>query len=241
MIDKLSSAPIYKQIAVSIRTDIERGVYPIGSKLPSEDTLAAKLDVSRGTLRQALGELEDLGIIKRVHGSGTFVCEPKREYKIESDHFISFLEEIESAGVPVDTVVLGRNAVQAGGILTKVFPEDLPLFEIQRLRKKDGMPIMLSYDYIPIDIAPAIEIRYHDERAIYDFLEDTYGIRVYKVKRTFQASVASGSIAKSLSIKSKTPIFFVIQEGFDEFNRCVVCSKLYLISEGMQFSVVLNR
>lgn len=241
MIDKSSGIPVYKQIEIAIRTDIDRGVYPVGIKLPSEDDFAEQLGASRGTVRQALSELASQGIIKRVHGSGTFVCEPGNEYKIENDHFISFLDGLESSGIPIETFVLGRRIVQANSIPNEVFSGELALYEIQRIRKRNGRAVMLSFDYIPMDLAPGIDARFQDNKSVYDFLETHYALRVSKVKRVFHAVAARGDTAKLLAVKAGEPLFYIVQQAFDEYGRCVDYANLYIISEGMHFSIVSSR
>ncbi len=60
-----------------IKEDIEKGVWSIGDRLPSERELALKFDVSRMTLRQAIQTLADEGILERKIGSGTYVARKK--------------------------------------------------------------------------------------------------------------------------------------------------------------------
>lgn len=241
MIDKSSGIPVYKQIEIAIRTDIDRGVYSVGVKLPSEDELAVRLGASRGTVRQALSELASQGIVKRVHGNGTFVCEPGNEYKIENDHFISFLDGLESSGGPVDTFVLDRQIVQANSVLHEAFSGSLQLYEIRRIRKRNGKAVMMSCDYIPMDLTPGIETRYQNDKSVYDFLEAHYALRVSKVKRVFHAVAAAGDTAKLLSVKTGEPLFYIIQQAYDEYGRCVDHANLYVISEGMHFSIISSR
>ena len=241
MIDKTSGIPVYKQIEIAIRTDIDRGIYKVGEKLPSEDALTIQHGASRGTVRQALSELASQGIVKRVHGNGTFICERGNEYKIENDHFISFLDGLESSGVHVDTYILDRKIVQADSFSREAFPGNPKLYEIRRIRKRDGKAIMMSSDYIPMDIAPGIEARYQNNKSIYDFLELHYSLRVSKVKRVFHAVSASGETAKLLSVKNGEPLFYIIQQAFDEYSRCVDYATLYIVSEGMQFSIISSR
>ena len=241
MIDKSSGIPVYKQIETLIRTDIGRGVYPVGTKLPSEDDIANELGVSRGTVRQALSALANQGIVKRIHGNGTFVCESGNECKIETDHFISFLDGLERIGVPIDTVILDKKPVMSDDVLQELFPVNTELYSIKRLRKRDGKPIMFSVDHIPCDLAPDIAERYNDCKSIYEFLENTYAIRISKVKRIFYAIAANRDIASTLSIKKGEPLFYIIQQAYDEYSRCVDCAFLYIISEEMHFSVMTSR
>ena len=68
-----SKIPSYVPIYDRLYTDIMDGVYESGTKLPGEATLAAKYNVSRNTLRQALTVLVEDGLVAKMQGKGTFV------------------------------------------------------------------------------------------------------------------------------------------------------------------------
>ena len=70
------AAPLYRQIADQLRRMIESGELVAGMKIPTEDQLMAQFRVSRNTVRGALGELTTRGLVYKLHGKGTFVCEP---------------------------------------------------------------------------------------------------------------------------------------------------------------------
>ena len=63
---------------------IRSGAYKRGEKLPTEVDLAAQLKIARGTLREALNELELRGVIQRKHGLGTFIAK-KRDIRLQSE------------------------------------------------------------------------------------------------------------------------------------------------------------
>lgn len=67
---------IYEQVADQIRAGIGAGSYPAGSRLPSERELAQRLQVSRPAVREAIGSLQNAGLVVTRHGSGTYVTEP---------------------------------------------------------------------------------------------------------------------------------------------------------------------
>jgi GntR family transcriptional regulator, arabinose operon transcriptional repressor len=68
--------PMYRRIAEQLLAEIAEGRHQAGERLPSEPTLSARFGVSRGTLRQALGELREQGAIESVPGRGSFVRGP---------------------------------------------------------------------------------------------------------------------------------------------------------------------
>ncbi|MBO6283163.1 MAG: GntR family transcriptional regulator, partial [Pseudobutyrivibrio sp.] len=64
----------HELIIKDIKSSINAGSFNAGDKIPSENQLAAKYDVSRQTVRKALGKLIDEGYLYAIHGSGTFVA-----------------------------------------------------------------------------------------------------------------------------------------------------------------------
>ncbi|MGW5639609.1 LacI family DNA-binding transcriptional regulator [Streptomyces sp. NPDC003832] len=72
--DSFLRGPKYQWVAERLRSDIARGVWPVGAQLPVERELARTLDVSINTVRRAVGELVADGTVQRRQGAGTFVC-----------------------------------------------------------------------------------------------------------------------------------------------------------------------
>lgn len=72
LIEPIKKTRIHEEIADRIRQLILDGTYPPEQPLPSERVLAARLGVSRGSVRDALRTLEVLGLIEPRHGQGTF-------------------------------------------------------------------------------------------------------------------------------------------------------------------------
>src|SRR3954452_15728626 len=97
--------PLYSVIANRAEARIRSGEWAPGSRLPSERELCALLDVSRATLRQALGELGERGLISRHQGRGTFVARPRVEAGFSGVFSIS--EALRAHGLTFDTDVLG--------------------------------------------------------------------------------------------------------------------------------------
>ncbi|MEU8202102.1 GntR family transcriptional regulator [Streptosporangium sp. NPDC049046] len=62
--------PVYIRIADDLHTRIRSGEPPVGGMLPSEASLVRSYGVARGTVRQALAELENLGVLASEMGKG---------------------------------------------------------------------------------------------------------------------------------------------------------------------------
>ncbi|MBM0257032.1 GntR family transcriptional regulator [Micromonospora sp. 4G55] len=74
MTSPLSNVPLYRQLADLLAEQIERGKLRPGQPLPSELHLQQTYNVSRGTVRMAMQELRNRGLVVTVHARGTFVA-----------------------------------------------------------------------------------------------------------------------------------------------------------------------
>ena len=73
--DPIDSAPVADLVVRQIEDMIVQGILAEGARLPSERDLAARLDISRPKVRDALKALEDMGLLTIRHGEGTFVAQ----------------------------------------------------------------------------------------------------------------------------------------------------------------------
>lgn len=74
-LDRKSGIPFYIQVKEQIRKQITQGIWPTGTKLPTERELSGELGVSRNTVSQAYKELESEGVLSSTQGRGTFVAD----------------------------------------------------------------------------------------------------------------------------------------------------------------------
>src|SRR5438067_4720624 len=103
-IDKQSPIPIYYQIMNQLRNKIAEGEYTVDSALPPERELVETYQVSRMTIRQAISELVNEGILVRRKGIGTFVAPPKLEQPLSS--LTSFTEDMAQRGMKASSRII---------------------------------------------------------------------------------------------------------------------------------------
>ena len=129
------SLPLYLQITELLVRDIAAGRLIDGEKLPPERDMAAELGIAVGTLRKALAELQNRGLLERVQGSGNYVravSDPKSVYAMFR------LELVAGGGLPTAEVLTVDRLPK---------PAELPVFgrtpdahRIRRLRRLNGIP-----------------------------------------------------------------------------------------------------
>ena len=104
-IDKTSMIPVYEQIANSLRDMMYGGSLQDGDRLDSEQKMCRNLNVSRGTVRKAIDILLKEGMVKKIHGKGTFVSNPNVEYSL-NDQLMSFAESLDNQHLSYTTQVI---------------------------------------------------------------------------------------------------------------------------------------
>jgi len=153
-ISKASPEPIYQQIKKTIQRRIESGDWVAGQKLPSENDLVVALDVSRMTINRALRELTQQGLIKRVHGLGSFVAEAPRHASLIELQDIAL--EIAQDGKRHSSQVLELDAVttQPDVAARMELPAGSRIYYLRAVHHQDGLPIQLESRYVNPAVMP---------------------------------------------------------------------------------------
>ncbi len=148
VIDKSAPEPIYRQIIKAIQQKIDTGEWRVGQKLPSENDLVAMLEVSRMTINRALRELTQQGLIRRVHGLGSFVAETPRHASLIELQDIAL--EIELRGKRHSSRVLALTTVEADAEIAGQmgFPVGAPVYYLGAVHLQDDTPLQLEMRYV---------------------------------------------------------------------------------------------
>ncbi len=152
-LDAGSESPLYRQLMAHLRSDIGAGVYPQGSKIPSEQELGQTYQVSRVTVRKALAELSEEGLLKRCQGKGTFVSAPLLCRDLR-DNVRSFHESCASMGFTADTRVISARVQEASAAdKSRLQAREKQVVCLRRLRLASGLPVMLEENHFPMAYA----------------------------------------------------------------------------------------
>ena len=136
-----SNIPLYSQLVGIIKQSISSGELGVGDLLPSEAELCRAMNISRNTVRQAIGELEEEGLVVRKRGKGTFVADPNARAKCVR---YSFTTEISSMGkIPSSTMVDFGIEVPPPDVSRKMqLQEGTKVYCFTRVRNVDGEPLI---------------------------------------------------------------------------------------------------
>lgn len=144
MLDNDSQSPLYKQLKDNLFKGIKSGAYPADSRIPSEPALCERYGVSRVTVRRALKELTDEGLLVRRQGKGTFVAAAK--LKVNLKDVTGFSEACRAMGKKPSSLVIGcewTHLSSKDAAALNLNEGDMAI-ELNRLRLADDMPVMLE-------------------------------------------------------------------------------------------------
>jgi len=190
VINKYSNEPLYSQLKNIIIEKIEKGEYPSGSKIPSEQELCELYDISRPTVRQAISELTSSGYLYKEKGKGTFVSNPKTVVNAKS--YTGFTDSI------LDNDMTGERKIISAETLTN---RELRLLDdvfsignnqvidfacFNYTGKINDDLISLNTSYIPINLFPNIIEDVKNQKPSFDILRGKYPLLPTRTKSTLE-------------------------------------------------------
>ena len=186
--------------------------------LPPERALAERFGVSRVTLRKALAELADAGVIYTIHGAGSYVSQPRVVKRLK---LLSFSEEIQNRGWSPSTKVISAERIDDGSDENPNAANE-PSFKIVRLRLGNSEPLSYETTVISESIAPGLLAR-DLTKSLYAILREAYEIKFDYAEEEIRPIVLTTEIAKFLNLKAGDPAF--------EINRSAFTSRGLLIEQ----------
>jgi GntR family transcriptional regulator len=224
-----------------LRQRIDQGRLPAGSRLPSEPDLAAELQVSRATLREALRALEEEGLLRRRQGSGTYVADrPRMANSLDVNFGVT--EAIRAAGMRAG-IANGRHWVEPASAAEAARLELEPgqdVLVVERVRTAEDKPVVLSRDVVPSrlvgDHAQVVEQMLH--ASIYEVLERDLGVVIHHGVARFRPVRADHAVAGRLSVPRGELLLYLWQVDYAEDGAAVLSSHEFHLADAFDFTVV---
>ena len=215
-LQSVSSSPLYHQLMQRISDDIEKGTYPIGSRIPPEHELEETYQVSRVTVRRALSELSAEGLLERKQGKGTFVSAPRISQDLKSIH--SFHDSCRQNGVRPTTRVIHVMEVPADSadIADLSVREGDRVVETLRVRSADGEPVVLEKNHFSMGYAYLENENLNG--SLYNVLRD-YGVEPRQATHDISLSYATEAQAKLLNVAPGSPLMRLREVVYDQRGR----------------------
>lgn len=225
--------PQYLKLKHYILRHITNGDWPPLSRVPSENELVAKFDVSRMTVNRALRELADAGVVTRLQGVGSFVA----GHKAESAMFEvrSIRDEIQARGQSHTIDVLICEPVSARPTTARQFglPTGHELFHSRLLHLADGKPLQLEDRFVnPVCAPDYLGINFHEEIP-YQYLMRTAPLQ--RTEHAIEAEAANKRLARVLGVAPGDPLLTLSRRTW---SRGHVASYVRLIHPAAKYRFV---
>jgi DNA-binding GntR family transcriptional regulator len=217
-IDRSGPIPLYYQVAARIESAIIDGTVPAGARIYNEVALAERLGISRPTIRRAIQDLVDKGLLVRRRGIGTQVVHGGVTRKVE---LTSLWEDLSSADRTPTTRVLALDRITADDTLADRLGVDLgsPVLHMRRLRLADDVPLAVLENYLPREF---VDITRDDLEAfgLYQLLS-ARGVGIRVARQRIGARTATPDEATALDLDKRSAVLTMERVAFDGNGRAV--------------------
>ena len=233
--------PRHVQITDWLRSQIEKGIFKPEEKLPSENELAGKFDVSRVTVRRALQSLENESMIYRCQGLGSFVNDERKPHNLV--RLTDFNEDMANAGLDASSNVIGFEPVNAPGWLSDILKidTDKKVMRIDRLRLGDGEPIAFDITWLPVLYGQLLDRKALQSSTIYKQLEENYDIPIIRGCYRMSAELADRDLAGHLDVPEKSALFLIDRTSYTLGDKPVYYQKRYYRNDKVMYEMTLER
>lgn len=231
--------PQYLALRDQIAINIDMGKWLPGTKLPSERTLQSGTGTARGTIREALFQLEAEGLIYRRDRSGWYVSPPAVTY--DPTRWAGFMTYVREQGRVPTTETLGKQSMPAPSAVADIFrvAPGAPMHVIDRRRLIDGRPVLV--EQITVDPALAPDLLSHSlDGSLTHILTTHYGVAVARNRVDMRPCALVKEAADGLGVKSGTPGLLVVRTSFDASGRVVEYDQEYWRHDAIRIHVDLN-
>ncbi|WP_281985239.1 GntR family transcriptional regulator [Thalassorhabdomicrobium marinisediminis] len=199
---------LYRHIAAAIRT----GALMPEDQLPPERELGERAGISRVTVRKAVAQLVEEGLIDQRQGAGSFVASAAPRLKQSLSSLVSFTETMNARGMTATAQVLacGLFAPTPDEMMALGLSNSDKVARINRLRRANDTPIALEYSSLPRDILPRPELV---ETSLYALLRKTGDAPRRAVQRVTALNLAPAD-AEMLNLPEGAAVLQIVRTGY---------------------------
>ncbi|MCA0927884.1 phosphonate metabolism transcriptional regulator PhnF [Ruegeria profundi] len=204
----MSKTPVWKSIALSLTADIAEGRYNSGDQLPTEAQLAAQHGVNRHTVRRALSDLAEQGLVHSRRGAGVFVTARPTDYPIGKR--VRYHKSISASGKIPGKKILSLTTRAADDAEAEALDLEAgdKVHVYDGLSLADGQPIGVFQSVFPADRLPSILAALQDTHSVTEALQRC-GVADYtRVSTRLTARAATATQALHLHLTEGAPVLF---------------------------------
>lgn len=217
-LERSGPIPLYFQISQRLEKAILEGDLPAGSRLENEVALGERLGLSRPTIRRAIQELVDKGLLVRRRGIGTQVVHGQVTRGVE---LTSLYDDLAQSGKRPSTTLLEMTVVPAEALIASALAveEGTPTLHLRRIRFADNVAFAVMENWLPEDL---IDMKVDDivEHGLYQVMRSR-GVTMRVAKQRIGARKATTEEANFLEIDKSSAVLTMDRTAYDNSGRAV--------------------
>ena len=211
MVNEVINKPLYVQIQEFIAELILSGKLTPETKIQSEREFSDDLGVSRMTVRKALTELVNEGLLGRRHGSGTYVAKPKVTYELHE--MVNYIHAMQIRNISTATQLLEFDEIVASRRLAETLKIEIgnSIYRIILLRFANRVPVILERVFFPCARFPDLQEWDLEKSSFMDLLTGVYKKKLGPISQTVEAVSATDVIARQLRVEEGSPLIMLVK------------------------------
>jgi len=221
--------PLHLQISAMLSREIQSGVLIDGEKLAPERQMAAQLSISVGTLRKALQDLEEKGMLNRVHGSGNYV-----NYSVEAENVYALfrLQLINGSGEPSAKLLDVERVHKTDDM--PVFGDSDSAYRFRRVRMLGRVQAALEEIYLDASYATAINASMVTD-SMYLFYKQELGFWITRAEDKISVAPSPAWAPEKWPIATPQYCGYVQRLSRDQKGRVAEYSRTWFDADKVQF------
>lgn len=232
---------LYRRLMDFLLEEIDAGRLQPGHQIPSERELSDRFRMSRMTVRHAINELVNEGMLYRHQGKGTFVGRPKIRQKLRG--LSSFTEDMLSRGLRPAARVLSVEVIPAPYKVRHALtlPDSAQVVRLERLRLADGEPMALEVTHLPAPRFADLVNEDLESRSLYHIMEDRFGVTFGNALQAIEPALADPTLARTLWVKEGSLLLLLERTTFSQQGDPVEFVSSHYRADRYRFEVELER
>ena len=204
--------PLFRRVVDIVRKEILQGIHPVGERLPTENDLSMRFGVSRQTVREALRELRQAGLVTSRRGSGTTVArQDSAQYYLHESGSLEDLTQYATSTrwdyttrlEAMDEQLAARFGVAPGQRWLRL--------EGCRYAGAEPRPVYWTQAWIHSDYAGIARLLDRRTTPIFELMEDMYGVRIGEVEQRVRGRAVPDEVAPLLGLRREAAVIEVLR------------------------------